>query len=320
MISCGSFFPALAGNLPTHVSAACENLRISQQLVQFDKERARVLSRYDWLLFRRTEAWFREYVNDDIIGHYEQILSAAKISDEIAGKPPSLLYYLQAVAQIRKRNVIWVDLGGGIGLPMRQISHDHAELASKLKMINVDLFDWQSRSDAVELLEHVFRRVVPTVLEDVHAPELVVDDLTIATFGGKADLITSIESIQYVENKLKAVVNAYNQLEDGGILMVYSSAPFGLLVETQINDSKQRFETVERFFEILAANGISVLRSPQHREEDFLSADIIALIRKPGTKLDLLSKLDHSELIDNGYVKSFYTPSNKPIRVIKVHE
>src|SRR5581483_11513037 len=82
-----------------------------------------------------------------------------------------------------------------------------------------DLFDWGldglTEDDWAYLDEHW-----PGATSPEYAPELVQDDASTVELDQPADLITSIESIQYFENPLGAIANWYNNLADDGLLIV----------------------------------------------------------------------------------------------------
>lgn len=114
--------------------------------------------------------------------------------------------------------VSWVDMGGGRALPMRQLASS-AESRDKVIMTNVDLFDFRLGgldSDEVDYLEGLS----PGITDEVTAPRFIHADVETVILPEPADVITSVEVMQYLNNPLAAISNWYNQLTDSGVLII----------------------------------------------------------------------------------------------------
>jgi hypothetical protein len=58
------------------------------------------------------------------------------------------------------------------------------------------------------------------VLDEQYAPKILHAEMSAAALPQAQDLITAICSILYSHSKLELIINAYNQLREGGVLLV----------------------------------------------------------------------------------------------------
>jgi SAM-dependent methyltransferase len=109
-------------------------------------------------------------------------------------------------------------MGGGRGLSMRQLATDVA-ISKHLSMTNVDLFDYGFiglEPDELTYLENL----IPDVTHQLAAPHFILANAETVLLPEPADLITSVQVIQYLNNPLAAISNWYNQLADNGLLII----------------------------------------------------------------------------------------------------
>jgi len=116
------------------------------------------------------------------------------------------------------RPVSWTDMCGGRGVALRQLALQ-PELAGKFILTNVDLFDF-SKTDKRSMRTATLEQEYPGIFSDEAAPRLILADATTVELSQPADIITSVESPQYLHHPLAAICNWYNQLRGNGLLLV----------------------------------------------------------------------------------------------------
>lgn len=182
------------------------DLLAEQQMVQASKFHEREPDEYDGLIFpgrdfypNSVNTFLRPFCHDGT---------------------PSLMALLHGLHETLGRPVRYTDMGGGRGLPLRRIASSH--LRGRVRATNVDLFDWGSQGLDASMLRYYSDRGYD--LEDAtKKPPFIQADIETVVLPEPSDLITSIESIQYVSNPLAALCNWYNQSRDNGLLVVTTS-------------------------------------------------------------------------------------------------
>lgn len=207
-----------------------------QSEIQKDKEHERTLNDYNELIFLSDTCLSKKYfpVQDFI--------------DQYCGPGVNEIQkLLDRTVLLRNRPISWVDMGGGRGLAMRQIN---TETRKKISMTNIDLFDYDLQELNPKEKEY-FEREFPGIFNPENKPELIKTNSEVINLPKKADIITSIESIQYLNNPLTAICNWYNQLTDHGLLIIarevqwtgwirfenHNPKPFDLFLNT-LHDNK----------------------------------------------------------------------------------
>jgi len=104
--------------------------------------------------------------------------------------------------------LFWVDLGGGTGRAQAEIINAKSRFANYVSALNVDVCERRLRQK--------YRR----------KPDFMCADATTVQLPAKAGLITCQFSLPYWHNPLLGVVNAYNQLEDGGLLNIGATSRY----------------------------------------------------------------------------------------------
>ena len=194
--------------LPTSETSAFKSLVAEQEVVQATKFQGRMLEEYSQYIFPG-QRW-RTPRSSEITDFLRPLCLEERVS---------LDGVIQGLSVLKgEESVHWADMGGGRGLPMRQLAND-TEKSSHLAMTNVDLFDYGLDGlDSNELT--MLEKMTPGITHEAAAPYLIQADVETVTLPEPADLITSIESIQYINNPLAAISNWYNQLTDDGLIII----------------------------------------------------------------------------------------------------
>jgi hypothetical protein len=128
----------------------------------------------------------------------------------------------------------WCDIGAGYNFAQKDFLLTHAR-ANKLWAVScsrVDLFDW----DPKDLLPEVDSLPLEKKTEwsgRINRPSLPIlqGDATTVVLP-RCHLITAIEVLQYIADKLAALCNWYNALVPGGFLIVALESNWGYLLST----------------------------------------------------------------------------------------
>lgn len=214
-------------------------------------------------------------------------------------------------------SVVWADVGGGIGVVQRQWSLQG--LGPDVRRILVDLFDWEKLSQERFLLGIVKHGRELFAAE--HRPELRLADAASVRFSPatRPNLITSIESIQYWPDKLRGLVNLYNQLQDDGLLAISTKHAWPAWIRTRdalISHADPLFDDaigalVEADVEIAA-----FVSEPKGGVEE---SHTIVIRKRAGTRLVQRVRLHEAWVDPHGYSVSYYEKRDggrAPIRIV----
>ena len=117
----------------------------------------------------------------------------------------------------------WSDVGAGFNFAQKDFQWNHrvANRKWKVECERVDLFDWDSTTLIPSITTEVPAKRRKAWLRRASQPanKLIQGDATVVPFGG-SHLITAIEVLQYIDDKLAAICHWYNQLADGGLLII----------------------------------------------------------------------------------------------------
>ena len=151
---------------------------------------------------------------------YEDIVKYT-LRGEFLKKEHPLLEIMQEVIE-RSSRAVWVDVGPGYGLALRQ---GKKILGDGLVTYGVDPIDWleephEKKEEEVQkykalLGDDIFGEAfsftrIPQLMEHASLPE-------------EADIVTISRTLPYSSNPLKTIENFYNQLRAGGVLIVIGS-------------------------------------------------------------------------------------------------
>lgn len=280
---------------PTH-----EKLVAEQESVQREKFQGRLLDEYSAYIFP-TQEW--------------RMPKSCAVTDLLRpiciGDKVSLIGVLEGL-HIAKQDspVHWADMGGGRGLAMRQLA-SMPDSSQKYAMTNVDLFDYgldDLEKNSIDYLE----QLAPGMTDAQVSPRLILDDVESVTLPEPADIITSIEAIQYLNNPLASISNWYNNLADNGILLIATEQDWSHslgLEDTNCYDETASLHLIQQLeesgvtyaatYEIDWDNGTRPLLDPN-------AFRILAIQKKPGTEMVV-----HSDVVDlwtspHHYKASYY--------------
>jgi|GEM_PF-2365701 len=219
--------------------------------------------------------------------------------------------------------VVWADAGGGLGGAQRQWSRDGAD--ADVVRVLVDLFDWEKLSVArmVEAGDYYDNVNLDgrTLLDARHRPQVLLADVAKARFPQslRPNLITSIESVQYWPDKIAAIVNLYNQLQDGGVLAIAAEHSWATWIRTQGVIVSHTSTLFDDLVAALSAAGVEVAAVVPHGAEPVENLRSLVIRRKPGTRLVQHARLADTWLNPHGYAASDYAPlpdGRAPISVV----
>lgn len=260
-----------------------DTLLAEQAVVQAEKFQGRLLAEYDSYLFA-------DYRGDE--AHGNAVIDFAKpfIGDN---EQVTLEGLIQGLSNSKLGSpVSWVDMGGGRALPMRQLAR-MPNVQIKPLMTNVDLFNFGLDGVTPEELEYL-ETLVPRMTEPEAEPTLIIDNVETVKLPAPADIITSVEAMQYLNDPLGALVNWYNQLADEGMMIVATQHDWASWIRYQREpSSSERDETpTQHLLEELSRNAINCAvtyendwgrgRRPRIDPGNFR---IMAIQKKPSTSL-----------------------------------
>ncbi|HEX8182633.1 MAG TPA: hypothetical protein VF575_03455 [Candidatus Saccharimonadales bacterium] len=190
--------------LPSHDALVAE-----QTVVQAEKFQGRLLAEYNNYIFPGQE--WREPRGSAVVDFIKSTIGDAERT--------TLQGVLEGLIKTKGgESVDWVDMGGGRALVMRQLG-SMPGFKQKLKMTNVDLFNYGLDGLQPNELEYI-ESLVPGVTEPGAEPSLITDNIETVKLPEPVDIITSVETLQYLNNPLEAIANWYNQLTDNGIMII----------------------------------------------------------------------------------------------------
>lgn len=290
-------------------AANFEELLREQSEVQARKFQGRVADEYEALLFPglNRQQPRRSAVTDFVA---ERIGSSSSIT---------LTGILEALTPSHADGKLrWADMGGGRALPMRQLAVDPV-IATRTKMINVDLFDYGLDGLSAEELDALEHITLGATHKSV-APDFIRDNVETVQLPEPADLITSVETVQYLNDPLQALSNWYNQLADDGLLFVTADHYWPSWIRYQETDGKNRLTISSPISDVLAqleAAGICYAvtgecdwpngHRPETASDDFR---ILALQKKAETNLRLTASVVAVEAYETDYKATYYRAAN----------
>jgi len=178
-----------------------------QEAVQAGKERGRLLGEYNAYIFP---------------GQFERPSRSCRVTDFLRplclNDEISLEGILKGVSAANGRPAYWVDMRSGYGLPQRQIAANPGKYGN-VRTTQVDLLGTSLESLAAERLSEL-EDLEPGITSREAAPFVMRANVETVELPEPADIVTMIEGIQYLDDPLVALSNGYNQLSDGGLLIV----------------------------------------------------------------------------------------------------
>ena len=270
----------------------------SARSVQSRKNRTRTLGNYD--------TYFLQWYGDH---RATQDLMAETIGTSAA--PLTFTEFLRTWRRRLSQDLRWAEVGAGYALPFRQIQRAYPELSRTLRTTAVDQFDWDQLGD---LSEEAEARAVAgqNILAAEFKPAYRIGDLRRVT-PTRQHLITAVESIQYVADKVGAIVDLYNKLVDHGLLLISSDHAWG--EELCLDLPRQPFghSVIEDLVHALRAAKIPVAFVGESTHQ----LRTLMIARAPGTRLRQRIKRTRMDVKQHGYRRAYYPvpPSESTIAI-----
>jgi hypothetical protein len=176
-----------------------DTLIAEQALVQAEKFQGRLLREYDNYIFEG-QTW-REPRGSAVTDFVKPFIGDSEASLEAV---------LQGVCEAKSgQKVSWVDMGGGRALPMRQLA-SAVDKKPWLQMTNVDLFNFGLEGLEPSEAEYL-EGLAPGMTKSESEPTLIEANVETVSLPASADIITSVETMQYLNDPLEALADCCNQ-------------------------------------------------------------------------------------------------------------
>lgn len=281
-----------------------------QAVVQQEKHQGRLLEDYSVCIFPG-QHW--EMPVSSVVADFVRPISVDESSITLNG-------VIAGICRANEgRTVSWVDMGGGRGLAMRQIAltAKNQNLATTV----VDLFDYglnDLKPAEIERLE----RHCPGITTLSTAPNIILADVETVALPEKADIITSVEVIQYLNNPLASLANWYNQLADFGIMMIATPHKWTQWIHYVDHYSLPEDNTPPRhLLNELTKAGIPYAATGQLDYENGFRPDLrpdhvrsLIIQKQPDTKMQVNSSVAEIKIVPKNYKRTLYhEPKDAPI-------
>jgi SAM-dependent methyltransferase len=280
-----------------------EDLLAEQEMVQAAKFQGRMLRTYNQYIFPGQE--YRIPLSSAVTDLARPLCDGDHVSLEGALEG---LHKQQGAEQ----PIQWVDMGGGRGLAMRQAVL-LPSLQDKLETTNVDLFNYGFDGLSEDEMAYL-KEVEPDITEASASPQVLLDNAETVTLPKPADLITSVEGMQYLNNPLGALSNWYNQLNDNGLLIVAADHDWSSWIryERDPADPNYKETPTKHLLQELGAAGINYAATdepdwesgrPALNSSDFR---ILAIQKKAGTAMMLNTDVEKVWINPDKYKAAYY--------------
>lgn len=164
---------------------------------------------------------------------------------------------LRHLGENRFKPLHWADFGGGCGVALSQyrcvIDPDASVITTN---VNLEAHDADAElsmlAEMYGAYDHGRLEKTRKLFSDTYAPIFLQADMETVTLPEKADLITSVQSVQYADS-LRTVVNMYRNLASGGIMAVMCEGGLGATMKYPYLPWKLMTD----FTKVLRAAGVS---------------------------------------------------------------
>ncbi|HSX07501.1 MAG TPA: hypothetical protein VLG11_01260 [Candidatus Saccharimonadales bacterium] len=295
-----------------------EALVAEQATVQAEKFQGRRLAAYNNQIFPGQS--LREPCGSAVVDLARPIIGGAERA--------TLEGVLEGLSEAKAgQPVSWVDMGGGRALAMRQLG-SIPEVRAKLTMTNVDLFNFGLEGLEPEELAHL-EGLAPGMTSPETEPILITDDVEKVMLPEPADVITSVEVMQYLNNPLATLANWYNQLADTGLMIVAAEHDWARWVnyEREPGSALQDETPTKHLLEVLKQNDIQFAVTDRSDRQDGDRPDldptcfrIMAIQKKPGTRLKVTKPVTEVWVNSYNYKAVFYEAADdsasSPVEIV----
>jgi hypothetical protein len=220
---------------------------------------------------------------------------------------PAAYDLLANFAQMRRGRVHLADYGGHLGIPLIHLKRMAAEQGfgvDILRTTNIDLFNWSLMGGSY--LHHISKIIAGTwVSHPRWQPNLILADATTRVpLPSPPDIATVFDSIQFMEDKLAAFINIYNQLAEGGMMIVSNDEPIGPILRH--SDGFEDNHVLESFLEALGSHGIAVVLTREEWKPTVFNTRTFVIKKIPGTFLRANYQFGGHVEHPSGQVSSLY--------------
>lgn len=287
-----------------------EGLLKEQSIVQNDKNNNRLLRQYNGYIF--LGARFSKGTNTSEVEEF--------VKENINKSVSNIEGLLTAMNKNLKRRVNWTDMGGGFGLAQRQALIDD-KLRKSVNTVNVDIFRREMNELKPEDVDYLKDRF-PSILDPEKDPIFIQADVETVKLKEPADLLTSVEVVQYLDNPLRTLVNWYNQLSPEGLMVVSAEHTWSDWIRYEDTVVLGGDNPLKLFFDQLEKNGIPFSfsqecyerrRSVQRRNNGRFCNLVIK--KMPNTEINLLAEVTDIWTNPHSYKVVFYEKDTDVISV-----
>lgn len=176
----------------------------------------------------------------------------------------------------RKGKAVWVDLGCGNGVALRDAKLKLEEAGydpNSLITYGVDILPQNHKLIKEKILLKP-KEYSPSLLSKNYAPNFIKHDISSVLLPQNADLITSVHVLQWSNDPLKIFENAYNQLNPEGILILNHTR--NIIYSKEITDSYKLLNDSKN----LLFNNIYKTKEDKKNVDVLISNEINIMIRK----------------------------------------
>jgi len=193
-------------------------------------------------------------------------------------------------------------------------------------MTNVDLFNFGPDGLTTEETDYL-EGLAQGMTSPETGPHPITGNVETVKLPGPADIITSIEVMQYLNNPLEALANWYNQLAENGIMIVATEHDwsYSIRYQREPDDNEQDETPTKHVLEALAKADINFAATYESDGEDGhrptldpSSFRIMAVQKKPGTSLIVTRPV--TKVLTNPwkYKAAYYELSNDSMPIVEV--
>lgn len=288
-----------------------------QEVVQASKFQGRQLKEYDSYIFSGQE--WREPVSSAVTDFLRPYCAnETRVSLEGVLKGLALAYPDEPVRL--------ADMGGGRGLALRQLMAT-PDLSGMLRCTNVDLFNY-GLADISERERTYLEDVTPGCTDEALAPHFIRANAETVKLTEPADVITSIEMIQYLDDPLASLCNWYNNLADNGLLIVSTEHDWSSWIRCDTADAYLDPEHMPTAHLLQALDAADIAYAASYESDWRYSRAPLnpcefknfVVKKKPGTELTVHAKPTRKWVNPFDYKAIYYPQSDAPLIEVRVRD
>ena len=228
---------------------------------------------------------------------------------------------LRTIHKNINRPAYWVDMGGGHGLAQRQMLIDK-KMVKIIHATNVDIIERKNREFNEEEVQYLTKKF-PGIFEPETAPDFIQANIENVKLPTPADLITSVEAIQYLNDPLLAISNWYNQLSPNGLVIISTEHSWSNWIRSEGTIFKGEDHPLIPLFTQLESHNIPFSFSQECYPHNNLRPTTVErgfcnlIIKKvPNTKIELIASVKNVWVNPYHYKAVYYEKHPLTIKVI----